>query len=75
LRGPRASPIRSGVWIAAPAALPRAEEAGAALDAIQGALTHSKKDTTLRYIRRNTTKIATVAEARSRKRASDEERA
>jgi hypothetical protein len=28
--------------------------AGAALDAIQGALTHSKKDTTLRYIRRNT---------------------
>ena len=28
-----------------------AEEAGAALDAIQGALTHSKKDTTLRYIR------------------------
>ena len=52
-----------------------AEEAGAALDAIQGALTHSKKDTTLRYIRRNTAKIATVAEARSRKRASDEERA
>jgi hypothetical protein len=27
-----------------------AEEAGVALDAIQGALTHSKKDTTLRYI-------------------------
>ena len=50
-----------------------AEEAGAALDAIQGALTHSRKDTTLRYIRRNTAKIATVAEARSRKRAADEE--
>jgi hypothetical protein len=49
-----------------------AEEAGAALDAIQGALTHSKKDTTLRYIRRNTAKIATVAEARNRKRATDE---
>ncbi len=30
-----------------------AEEAGAALDAIQGALTHSKKDTTLRYIRQH----------------------
>jgi hypothetical protein len=29
----------------------------------------------LRYIRRNTAKIATVAEARSRTRASDEERA
>ena len=35
-----------------------AEEAGAAIDAIQGALTHSKKDTTLRYLRKNTTKIA-----------------
>ncbi len=49
-----------------------AEEAGAAIDAIQGALTHSKKDTTLRYIRRNRAKIATVAEARGRKRAADE---
>ena len=48
---------------------------GAALDASQGALTHSMKDTTLRYIRRNTAKIATVAEARSRKHASDLERA
>ena len=49
-----------------------AEEAGAAIDAIQGALTHSKKATTLRYIRRSSSKIATVAEARSRKRAADE---
>jgi hypothetical protein len=49
-----------------------AEEGGATTDAIQGALTHSKKDSTLRYIRRNSTKIATVAEARGRKRAADE---
>jgi hypothetical protein len=49
-----------------------AEEAGAAIDAIQGALTHSKKDTTLRYLRKNTTKIATVAKARASKRAADE---
>jgi hypothetical protein len=48
-----------------------AEEAGAAIDAIQSALTHSKKDTTLRYLRQNKTKIATVAEARTRKRAAD----
>ena len=38
-----------------------AEEAGAALDAIRGALTHAKKDTTLRYIRSNMAEIATVA--------------
>jgi hypothetical protein len=49
-----------------------AEEAGAAIDAIQGALTHSEKDTTLRYLRQNKTKIATVADARNRKRAADE---
>jgi hypothetical protein len=49
-----------------------AEESGASLDAIQGALTHSKQDTTLRYIRRRTTKIADVAQARSQKRAADE---
>lgn len=49
-----------------------AEEAGADLDAIQGALTHTKRDMTLRYIRRSSTKIANVAEARSRKRAADQ---
>lgn len=49
-----------------------AEESGAALEAIQGALTHSKKETTLRYIRTRSTKIAAVADARSRKRAADE---
>ena len=49
-----------------------AEEAGVAVEAIQDALTHSKKDTTLRYIRRRTSKIAEVTEARRRKRAADE---
>jgi hypothetical protein len=42
-----------------------AEEAGATLEAIQGALTHSKQGTTLRYLRKRTKKIADVAEARS----------
>ena len=53
-----------------------AEEAGAAIDAIQAALTHSKNEkneTTLRYIRRRSSKIATVTEARQRKRAADAE--
>jgi hypothetical protein len=48
-----------------------AEEAGAATDAIQGAMAHAKKDSTLRYLRQNTAKIATVAAARNRKRAAD----
>jgi hypothetical protein len=39
---------------------------GAELDAIPGALTHTKNDTTLRYIRRNRQKIAVVADARGR---------
>ncbi len=34
-------------------------------------MAHAKKDSTLRYLRENTTKIATVAEARKRKRAAD----
>src|SRR5262249_56501142 len=51
-----------------------ADEAGAAIEAIQGALTHSKESTTLRYIRRGRTKkIEQVAEARAAKRASDRE--
>lgn len=49
-----------------------AEESGAELEAIQGALTHSKKETTLRYLRTRSTKIAAVADARSKKRAADE---
>jgi hypothetical protein len=45
-----------------------------ALDAIQGALTHTKETTTLRYLRRGRTKkIGQVAEARSRKRAEQDE--
>jgi len=48
-----------------------ADESGASIKAIQGALTHSKTDTTLRYIRRRSTKIAEVAAARSSKRATD----
>jgi hypothetical protein len=50
-----------------------AEEAGADLEAIRDALTHSKEQeaTTMRYIRRRSRGIATVAEARSRKRASE----
>ena len=38
---------------------------GAALDASQGALTQSMKDTTLRYIRRNTAKIGRAAAERA----------
>jgi hypothetical protein len=50
-----------------------AEEAGAAVEAIQSAMTHSKKDTTLRYIRTRETKIAAVADARAKKRASEDQ--
>jgi hypothetical protein len=49
-----------------------AEESGADLEAIQDALTHSKKEMSLRYIRRRSTRIASVAEARSRGRAASE---
>ncbi len=49
-----------------------AEEYGANLEAIQDALTHSKKEMSLRYIRRRSTRIASVAEARSRGRAASE---
>jgi hypothetical protein len=49
-----------------------ADEAGAALEAIQAALTHSKETTTLRYIRRGRTrKIEQVAEARAAKRKAE----
>ena len=48
-----------------------ADESGASIEAIQGALTHTKADTTWRYIRRRSTKIAEVAAARSSKRAAD----
>jgi hypothetical protein len=49
-----------------------ADEAGVAIEAIQGALTHSKEATTLRYLRRGRSKqIGLVAEARNRKRAQE----
>src|SRR5450631_3574994 len=48
-----------------------ADESGASIEAIQGALTHTKIDTTWRYLRRRSTKIAEVAAARSSKRAAD----
>lgn len=70
----RAAGIPDAVWLMDSRAggATEAEEAGAAIDAIQGALTHSKRDTTLRYIRRSSAKIATVAKARRAKRAADE---
>ena len=49
-----------------------AGEAGAALEAIQGALTHTNKVTTLRYLRgRRTKKLSEIAEARNSKRAAE----
>jgi hypothetical protein len=50
-----------------------AEEAGAEFEAISDALTHSEKGTTVRYIRRRTRRIASVQEARTRKRAAEQE--
>jgi hypothetical protein len=70
----RAAGIPDSVWNmdARAGGATEADEAGAALEAIQGALTHSKESTTLRYIRRGRTrKIEQVAEARAKKRASE----
>jgi hypothetical protein len=70
----RASGIPDEVWNMDSRAggATEADEAGAAVDAIQGALTHSKESTTLRYLRRGRSKkISQVAEARSSKRAAD----
>jgi hypothetical protein len=39
---------------------------------IQAGLTHSKKETTLRYLRRNRKKIAAVAEIRKQSRTADD---
>ena len=72
----RAAAIPDDVWNmdARAGGATEADEAGAALDAIQGALTHTKETTTLRYLRRGRTKkIGQVAEARSTKRAADGE--
>ena len=49
--------------------LPQATQDG---EAIQGALTHTKESTTLRYLRRGRSKqIGLVADARSTKRATE----
>jgi integrase len=50
-----------------------ADEAGADFKAIQDALTHSESRMTMRYIRQRATgrRVASVADARSRKRADD----
>ena len=49
-----------------------ADEAGAALEAIQGALTHTKPSTTVRYLRRGSSKkISQVADARSQARTRE----
>jgi hypothetical protein len=51
-----------------------AEEAGATIKMIQGAMTHDEEGTTLRYIRRRTERITgAVADLRSAKRAADTE--
>jgi hypothetical protein len=70
----RAAGLPDEVWSmdARAGAATEAEEAGVALDAISAALTHSESRTTVRYIRRQNAKIAAVAEARKRKRATDE---
>lgn len=62
----RAAGIPDTVWSmdARAGGATEAEEAGAAIEAIQDALTHSKKHTTLRYIRKRSKRIADVAEAR-----------
>ncbi len=70
----RAAGIPDEVWNmdARAGGATEADEAGAALDAIQGALTHTKETTTLRYLRRGRTKkIGQVAEARSRSRTNN----
>src|SRR4029077_2448692 len=67
----RASGIPDEVWNMDSRAggATEADEAGAAVDAIQGALTHTKESTTLRYLRRGRSKkIAEVADARTLKR-------
>jgi hypothetical protein len=67
----RAAGIPDEVWNmdARAGGATEADEAGAALEAIQGALTHTKESTTLRYLRRGRSKkIAEVADARTLKR-------
>ncbi len=69
----RAASIPDEIWNmdARAGAATEAEESGVDLDAIRDAAGHTKATTTLRYIRQRSKKIATVAEARARKRARD----
>jgi hypothetical protein len=70
----RAAGIPDEVWNmdARAGGATEADEAGAAIEAIQGALTHTKESTTLRYLRRGRSKqIGLVADARSTKRAAE----
>jgi hypothetical protein len=69
----RAAGIPDDVWNmdARAGAATEAKEAAANIEGIQTLLTHSNTDTTLRYIRRSSTKIAEVAKARSRVRQQD----
>jgi hypothetical protein len=70
----RAAGIPDEVWNmdARAGGATEADEAGAPLEAIQAALTHTKESTTLRYIRRgHSRKIEVVAAARSQKRAAE----
>jgi hypothetical protein len=70
----RAAGIPDTVWNmdARAGGATEADEAGAALEAIQSALTHTKESTTLRYLRRGrSNKIGLVAEARRTKRATE----
>jgi hypothetical protein len=70
----RAAGIPDAVWSmdARAGAATEAEEAGVPIEDIRDALTHSESCMTVRYIRRRAKKITEVAEARARKRASDE---
>lgn len=71
----RAAGIPDDVWNMDSRAggVTEAEEAGVPLDTIRDAATHSDARTTVRYIRRRSTRIASVAEARAAKRAADGE--
>lgn len=69
----RAAGIPDEVWSmdSRAGAATEAEEAGVRLEDIRDALTHSEARTTVRYIRRQTKKIAEVAAARNRKRTEE----
>jgi hypothetical protein len=69
----RAAGIPDEVWSMDSRAggLTEAEEAGVDIELIKDAATHTRRDTTVRYIRRRAAKIAMVQVARNAKRVSD----